>query len=136
MSLFSLLGKPETVSFMGRTFEVEPLTFEDVADIAKKYGVNLYDLEGQEFAMEFIYQGVIWAVLRKQDPRLSDEEKAAGKYRLTPEELAREIPIKAMVTEDGQKFFRAIMVHSGLQKPEDEASEGDNDEGNLAAAND
>ncbi len=113
------LGRGTGVPFGGQTLLVEPLDFNDLCDLEEYAGVNADDIEiAAHLESARNRRHFLWLILRKADPDLSDEDRAAGRYRMTEAEAGR--MIKFGTTVDQWTLINTALGVSGLvSKPED-----------------
>ena len=110
------LGQSHDVLFRGETWRLEPLTFLDLAD-AEALGLIV---AGD--AKSVSITSVLWLMLRKADPALTDTQRDLCQYTLTP----REVRAIFAVTGDGAEtatFMGRVIELSGINESDDERSD-------------
>lgn len=132
MSLFDLLGGERDIPFAGRDFKVSVLSFGDLADIEEVWGIDFFnqiDTEGVK-----VIQAVMWDVLRKNDKRLTKEQKENETYILTKREAQKNLPITLLLSPAGQEFTDKVMKACGVKS--EGLEEGTEPAGNETAGSD
>jgi len=107
------LGLGEAVTFQGQVWNLEPLTFLDLAD-AEALG-----LVQSGNAVDISPTSVLWLMLRKADPSLTESQRDLCQYMLTP----RETRALFTLTGDGlaaAEFMNQVITAAGLTATDEE----------------
>lgn len=103
-TLADALARPQTIFFAGREIAFRPLNFNDLADLEERFG----DLENIETDKIKDQRFMIWFILSRAEPTLTEEEVGAG---LTLDK-----------SRDVSSFIRHVFVLSGFRQ---EAAQGE-----------
>lgn len=122
------LALPDRVTFKGTVYDLEPLTFTDAAEIQRELGHTFLDPTNGEHQ-----QLMLHLVLRRSDPRLSEDQKRKREWLLTREEAGETISLRDATTPEGQAFLRKVFEMSGLVMIADEPEAEEETEGNAPA---
>lgn len=121
------LGRGRAVEFRGRTWTLEPLNFLDLAD-AQALGL----FKGDQ-ATDLSPLSILWLMLRKADPDLTETQRDHCQYSLTPRDVAALFSLNATGAEDAGKFMGTVIAFCGLTEAANEQAdaptEGSNAEG-------
>jgi len=103
------LGLGETIEYRGMAYALTPLDMFDVMLLLRRFGsIERVDIVNDPEAIAY----VAYLMLRKADPRLSDNERDNRLYRMTPAAAAALFSVTSM---DGQgELLVAIQRTSGL----------------------
>jgi hypothetical protein len=109
------LGRGKKLTFAGKTWNILPCDFNDLADIEDTYGTLAVDyskVKNQRY--------LIWIALRKADPSLSAEQRENFEYRLTETQVGQMLSADRGLAEV-MEFAREVLQISGLiPKAEDD----------------
>jgi hypothetical protein len=107
MPLTETLAKSKRLVLDGKEYDIEPLDFNDLADLEVRFGsldqVNPASIHAARF--------IAWLALRKHDPTLTAEEREDCRYRLTETEVGRRL--KSNSTET-MAFVVGVLQLSGM----------------------
>lgn len=127
------LGKPATLVFDGREYQIEPLDLNDLADLEAEIG----DLEFLDVSRIHHQRLVLWLTFRRIDPELSPEDKDEMRYKMTLVQAGRMMNLKKMQTGEGRAFIEDVLKLSGVLPEATEparASATETDAGNAEAS--
>ena len=119
--LSEALGRPTRIRFGTAELDVAPLDFNDLCDLEERSGISVDTINLMEYlAGTKNRRFFLWLVLRKADPSLSEEDRDAGRYRMTEMEAGRLIRFGSDVEQ--LTLINAALGISGLMdRAEDEA---------------
>lgn len=109
------LGLGEDVTFQSQVWQLEPLTFLDLAD-AEALGL----LKGGD-AETLTTTSVLWLMLRKADPSLTDTQRDLCQYTMTPREARNLFSLQCDGGVEGVEFMSQVIAATGLNATESEA---------------
>ena len=120
------LGLPESVEFQGQTWPLEPLTFLDLADAEALGLLNTGDKskEGEQAEPVLSTTSILWLMLRKADPSLTDTQRDLCQYTMTPRETRAIFGIQSDNGLEGVEFMAKVIAASGLSAGEGEQADG------------
>lgn len=114
------LGLGEDITFQGQVWHLEPLTFLDLADAEALGLLKVGDAE------TLTTTSVLWLMLRKADPALSDTQRDLCQYTMTPRAARNLFGLQG---QDGgeavAEFMSRIIAAAGLNATEAEAADTD-----------
>ena len=115
------LAKPLIKEFAGRTWTIQPLDLNDIADLEDAIGsVDLLDITSAR------HQRVcMWLIFRKADPQLGHDDRANCRYHMTLQDAGRLLTAEELVKPTTLPFLIEILQYSGLMpKQAEEGAEG------------
>ena len=117
------LGLPEPVEFQGQTWLLEPLTFLDLADAEALGLLKIGDAE------TLTTTSVLWLMLRKADPSLTETQRDLCQYTLTPRAVRALFTLQGDGGVEGVEFMGRVIAASGLNGSDVEAPDAEGDAG-------
>ena len=114
------LGQPESVQFQGQTWPLEPLTFLDLADAEALGLITNGGADGMTPT------SILWLMLRKADPSLTDTQRDLCQYTMTPRE-ARALFTLAGDGQESADFMSRVISAAGLTAESDELADDGED---------
>lgn len=116
--LVEVTNQPAKITLKGVEYAIEPLTYNDLAELETALG-SINDLDVTKFGhMRF----VLYLALRKADPNLPATDKRRGNYRMTEREVGNMFTLKDISDPEVSEFIRQLLIMSGLIA---ETAEGD-----------
>lgn len=138
MSISQALGNPgRTATFRGVTYSDElVIDITDAGDIEDVLGIEVHQIK--PFKARHMH-ALLWAVVRKGDPGLTDDEKRKCRYRLDFHDFGRTVTLADLQTAEIVSFLVAILKASrmipderpGAATGEDAEQSAEGDSGNA-----
>jgi hypothetical protein len=109
--LTEALASPEEATFRGKVYRIEPLDFNDLADLEAVIGdINDLDLS---------------LALRRVDEKLTPQDRENCRYLLTMRQVGKMFPLTADAADETGEFIRKVLVLSGVAPKEEAPAEGE-----------
>lgn len=127
-----LLGMPETLTWNGRRFDIEPLDLFDAAVFQKETGISFWEADFHALEHQSI---ILWLILRKADVQVTDAQREARTFPLTKREFGRLFPLNVMAQPKFVEFALSTLQLGGVM-PTDEEAEDEGSDPNPTGATD
>jgi hypothetical protein len=119
--LTEALASPEEATFRGKVYRIEPLDFNDLADLEAVIG-DINDLDLSLITHRLL---ILWLALRRVDEKLTPQDRENCRYLLTMRQVGKMFPLTADAADETGEFIRKVLVLSGVAPKEEAPAEGE-----------